>query len=98
MPTIAEKINDLDWDNPVERLVALAYIAGQEAATKTICDIHNSRIAKMRQAAKNHRYHRLANSIIDAGGDMIYSPHYAGDVTCELCADEWPNIQIKEVR
>jgi hypothetical protein len=98
---IREKLNNLDWNDPIENLVALAYLAGQEKATKEICDIHNSRIAAMRKAANDCRYHNLAHSIIDAWkdgkriDDMIYSGNYAGDVTNELCDDEWP-IPVKE--
>jgi len=98
---IREKLQKLDWDNEVERLVALGYLAGREAAAREICDIHNERLAKMRDAAQSCRYYHMANAIINAGqgagneDDTIYSPDYAGDVTEELCADEWP---IKEGR
>jgi len=88
---IREKLENLNWDDNIEHLVALAYLAGQEKATKEICDIHNHKIANMRKYAKNLRYHKMASSVIDAGqGDLIYSGHYAGDVTTELCDDEWP--------
>ena len=89
--TIREKLQSLDWDNPIEKLVALAYLAGQEVATRKICDEHNKRVAKMRTKASEMRYHKLANAVIDAaGGDIIYDSNYAQGVLEELCEDEWP--------
>ena len=90
--TILQKIQaslNGDWSDPETKMIALAYLAGKEAATKRICDEHSARIKKMRVAASAVRYHKLATAIIDAGGSgIIYSADYAGDVTNELCADE----------
>lgn len=85
---IREKFKNLNWDNEVEHMVALAYLAGKEEATKRICDIHNTQISQMQNRAKSCRYYKMAYSII-GGNNIIYSPDYAGDVTSELCNDEW---------
>ena len=104
--TIREKLQNLDWTDSVEHLVALAYIAGQEEATKNICDEHNRRMTIMREAADRCRYRFMAHAILNApktnsrtghgwnGDDTIYSPNYAGDVTEVLCANEWPKKAI----
>lgn len=80
--TIKDRINQaLTWETDEDKLIAIIYEIGKEIATRKICNEHNARVAKMRAAAKGHRYHALCDSIIDAGGpDIIYSPNYAGDI------------------
>jgi hypothetical protein len=91
--TIREKIEtavNSDWSDPLDKLIALAYLAGQEVATKKLCDTYAERVAKMRSATIGLRYYRQANQIVDAaGGDLIYDANYAQDVRMELCADEY---------
>ena len=78
---VEEDPNIPDPEN-LKKLVAMAYYMGRESASREICDEHNTRIAKARDKAKGLRYHIMANGVLDAmGGDMIYSPDYAGDMT-----------------
>jgi len=80
--TIEERIRQaLTWETEEDKLIAIIYEMGKEAATKTVCDEHNKRLIKMQAAARASRYHILCRKIIDEGGGIIYSPHYAGDIT-----------------
>jgi hypothetical protein len=69
-----------DPDN-LNKLIALAYALGRTEAARAICDEHTRRVKKAREAADQLRYHNLGNAVLDAmGGDIIYTPDYAGDV------------------
>ena len=85
---VEQDTNIPDPDNTA-KLIAMAYYIGRESAVKEICDIHSARVTAARQAAKGYRYHRMANAVLNAmGGDMIYHPDYAGDMTDTFGDDE----------
>lgn len=93
--TIKERIAQAArGESEIDHLIFAVFEMGKEAAAREICDEHNRRVALMRQAANTHPYRHLCNSIIDAGqgepyGDIIYTPHYAGDMTDTFGNDEW---------
>ena len=93
--TIKERIAQAKHgESEIDHLIFAVYEMGKEAAAKEICEEHNRRVELMRQAANAHQYRHLCNSIIDAGqgkpyGDIIYTPHYAGDMTSTFGDDEW---------
>lgn len=72
-----------------ESLIVFAYYMGCEITARQICDEHNRKNAAMREWASKQRYHFLANSAINAGGeDQIRSSHYANDVLETFGGDE----------
>ncbi len=74
--------------NTPQGLIAYAYLMGRESATRTICDEHNRRTDLMRVAARAEHCHHVANRVLDAaGGDMIGSGDYAGDITLTFGGD-----------
>lgn len=70
-------------------MICYAYYAGREAASKKLCDEYKRRVSAMCAQAERERYYYVAHRVIDAGGgDSIYSPDYAGDVTATFGDDQ----------
>ena len=82
-----------DTDN-FKKLIAMAYYMGRESATKEVLDIHNTKVSRARDKANTIRYHHVANDVLDAmGGDIIYHPDYAGDMTSTF-GDDTTNMEV----
>ena len=77
-----------NWEENPEslKLMQYAYYAGEERATKIICDKARKIFSEQREKAKQCRYHNMAEQIIGKQ-TMIYSVNYSGDFT-ELFGDD----------
>lgn len=81
----AIKNMDCETDN-TDKIIALAYYMGREAAAKEICDKAHDIFMQQRRAADYCRYHHLAR---DVQGNIthIYHPDYSGAMMDEFGDD-----------
>ena len=78
----------------IKKLVSIAYYMGRESAVKETLDTHTTRVSMARAKAKSIRYCHMANAVLDAmGGDMIYHPDYAGDMTSTF-GDDTTTLEV----
>lgn len=63
----------------INKIIALAYYAGKEKATREVSDSYKQLIQEQRKRAENCRYKHMANKII---GDQNYI--YFGDYDCGM--------------
>ena len=88
---IAVTRNSFYENDNVDRLIALAYEMGREAATKEVSDKYRSLLEKQKIAAKACRYHEMAKKIV-GDAEYIYCSGYRGDIT-SLYGDEETDIE-----
>lgn len=71
----------------LDALIAFAYYAGREEATKESHDKYNALIEEQNKRADECRYSHMAHKVV---GDQkyIYSPDYAGDMLETYGSDE----------
>lgn len=90
--TIRERVKialdncDCEKDD-LNKLVALAYMMGQEEATRRISDRYNATFAAQHERAEACRYYKMAAEIVGPE-KFLYSSDYAGEMTTIFGKDE----------
>ncbi len=93
--TIKERIDealaspDLSYESDsLDKLIAVAFYFGAEAAAKRICDEHNRLASEAIEKAQKIRYWKQAINIMGDLAKPIYDPNYAQDMTDTFGDDE----------
>lgn len=92
MKTIKTRINQalhlqLDGTDSIDKIIAIAYYMGAEAAVKQHSDKVNAVFRAQKERAEVCRYHKLAMQI-QGDVDYVYDSHHAGDITATFGDDE----------